>query len=224
MMKARTPLGKQIVKNILLYGREQGDLGLPDGNLTRTTKLIGGLPKAARKDVLAKPWMVHDLVDERDYNWNDKAVMKWLCEYKRADRLDILRADAAIEGLIIEGEDAIAINRPQVKKWFDKESDAGKAKMLEGCRAGQAFITAFGAEGLELVKRYVPVEKRGGVIVDRSTILFTIEEAVFVDYVRSLPLSQRADYTKPDARYYTPNKDPKIPPSTLTGPALQARL
>jgi hypothetical protein len=203
LSESKNPLAKSILKNILLHGRKEGSpTDHYDGNRFITAEVIGTLSKKDRRDVLAKRWMVADLVDERSYHWNDAAVLKWLGEYKPADRLEILSAGGAVDHLLNYGTgDLRAECRAKVREWIAEQSLEGQRRILLATSAGLGVIQAFGLEGLEIVKAALPEQDRAQIIGPDEHITLYLKPEMVYAFLQSLSAQDREKFFDPEQGY-----------------------
>lgn len=197
------PDAKGILKNLLLFGsKSKSPLRHYDGNRFITTRMIGTFDPADRKELLCKPWMIADLVNNDSYHWNDEAVIGWIDDYSSEDRLDILCADAAIDALLNKGEYSVKLNRPKVMGWFTEQPEEAKAKILSCAYAARGFIEAFGDVGLDLVEHYVPQEARADILADKSMLFHCFKGDLAEAFLRSLSPEGRESFFNPEQIYF----------------------
>ncbi len=167
-----------------------------------TAELLGQFNPADRKELLCKPWMIADLVDNDRYHWNDKTVIQWIDDYSPEDRLDILCADAALNALLNEGEHSVKLNRAKVMGWFTEQSDEGKARILGGANAARGFIKAFEHAGFDIVEQYVPQQERAQILSDKSMLFHYFKGDLADAFLRSLSPEGREPFFDPDQIYF----------------------
>lgn len=204
LAQSANPLGKQSVRNILIHGTPEGGLGwAADHNRFEAAKLIDMLDAADQKAVLCKPGMVYDLVNAEFYHWNDELVVKWIDAMSPADRLEVLCTQGAVDGLLNKGQKAHDLNRPKIRAWFEEQPEEGRAKIMATPDAARGFIQAFGREGLALVKKYMPQERRASMFSDKGSLfLYFREHAVAKDYLESLAPTDRDAFLHPDVIHF----------------------